>query len=114
VAGDGSAVLGFAAPGDVNLDGQVNVLDLVAISAGGKFGNQLPAVWADGDFNYDGVVNVLDLVAISAAGVWGTGNYLPLPITKAAVPEPATGLGLIAALAGLAAAGGRRRRRAGC
>jgi len=104
----GAAILGYAAPGDANMDGAVNSLDLVLISSEGKFGSGQAAYWWQGDFNYDGVVNTLDLVAISAAGVWGTGSYLPT--APSAVPEPAT-LSLLgmAAAAGLAAL----RRRVG-
>jgi len=89
----GAAILGYAAPGDANMDGAVNSLDLVLISSEGKFGSGQAAYWWQGDFNYDGVVNTLDLVAISAAGVWGTGSYLPT--APSAVPEPA-GLALLA------------------
>ena len=113
VAGDGSARVSFAAPGDTDLSGQVNVIDLVGIDAAGKFGSGLAADWSQGDFNYDGVANILDLVAIDTAGAFGTGNYFPSAPTAtglgtvAAVPEPA-GLGLLAAAA-LAAYGFRRR-----
>jgi len=113
VAGDGSARVSFAAPGDTDLSGQVNVIDLVGIDAAGKFNSGLAADWSQGDFNYDGVVSILDLVAIDTAGAFGTGNYFPSAPTAtglgtvAAVPEPA-GLGLLAAAA-LAAYGFRRR-----
>ncbi len=116
VAGDGSAEVSFAAPGDADLSGQVNVIDLVGIDAAGKFGNGEAADWSQGDFNYDGVTNILDLVAIDTAGVFGTGSYFPAPPTAAAasvaaVPEPR----LLAALAGPLAAWlvvRRQRRRA--
>ena len=42
---------------DVNEDGIVNILDLVAVASG--FGENAP------DVNGDGVVNVLDLVAVA-------------------------------------------------
>jgi autotransporter-associated beta strand protein len=119
VAGDGSARVSFAAPGDTDLSGQVNIIDLVGIDAARKFGSGLPADWSQGDFNYDGVTNVLDLIAIDTAGVYGEGNYFP-PATSAgelgvvaAVPEPGS-LGLFAGfVAGIALTGrslvGRRR-----
>jgi hypothetical protein len=44
---------------DVNEDGIVNILDLVAVANG--FGKNAP------DVNADGVVNVLDLVAVANA-----------------------------------------------
>ncbi|MBM4021238.1 MAG: hypothetical protein FJ284_03185 [Planctomycetes bacterium] len=97
VAGDGSLRISFAAPGDANLDGLVNTLDLVAISASGKFGQNLPASWAEGDFNYDSVTNTLDLVAISGTGLFGqTTSYWPA-VVAAAVPEPGTSLPLVVA-----------------
>ncbi len=49
-------------PEDVNKDGTVNILDLVAVSAAfGQTGEN------DADVNGDGTVNILDLVAVSAA-----------------------------------------------
>jgi hypothetical protein len=102
----------FAAPGDIDLSGQVNVIDLVGIDAAGKFGSGQAADWSQGDFNYDGVTNVLDLIAIDTAGAFGSGNYFPAAPTAAAitaVPEPG-----LAGLLAVAAAGGwlalRRRR----
>ena len=111
---DGSAVISFAAPGDVDLSGQVNVFDLVAIDSAGRYGTGQPAVWNQGDFNYDGISNIFDLIGIDSAGAYGQGNYFPPApspsIAVAPVPEP-TGWWLVA----LAAAGGiarlRRRRR---
>ena len=102
VAADGSATVSFAASGDVNLNGQVDVFDLVSINSSGKYGTGSSSVWSQGDFNYDGVTNVFDLVAINTAGVYGRGNYFPAAPTGlgsvAAVPEP-TGLWLAAAAA---------------
>ena len=46
-------------PADVNSDGTVNILDLVAIA--NAFGEAAP------DLNGDGVVNVLDLVIVANA-----------------------------------------------
>jgi autotransporter-associated beta strand protein len=91
VATDGSARIAFAAPGDTDLSGQVDMFDLVRITSEGKFGTGAAADWSQGDFNYDGVTNVFDLVSISTAGVFGQGGYLPPPQQAAAVqtvPEP--------------------------
>ncbi len=119
VAGDGTARVSFAAPGDIDLSGQVNVIDLVGIDAAGKFGSGQPADWSQGDFNYDGVVNVLDLVAIDTAGAFGSGNYFPtepaaagLGGSVAAVPEPGVLQILIIAAGGILAGQGYTRRRA--
>ena len=97
--------MSFSAPGDTNINGQVDVFDLVAVNSGGKYGTGTAAVWSEGDFNYDGVTNVFDLVSTNSAGAYGQGDYFPAAPTAvgsvAAVPEPATFLSL--AVAGLAA-----------
>ena len=94
VAGDGSATISLAAPGDTDLNGEVNIFDLVVIDASGTYGSGSAAEWVDGDFNYDGLTNVFDLIGIDAAGAYGGGDYLadlPAAATAgiAAVPEPA-------------------------
>ncbi len=117
VAGDGSAKVSFAASGDVDLSGAVNVFDLVSINSSGKYGTGQASVWNQGDFNYDGSTNVFDLVSVNTAGVYGQGNYFPASPSAgslgsvAAVPEPAS-FALVAAAA-VAGAWASRRRRAG-
>ncbi len=112
---DGSAIVSFAAPGDINLDGEVNVFDLVGVNASATYGNGAPAIWSQGDFNYDGATNVFDLVAIGGGGVYGQGGYLPLagggilPGSVTAVPEP-TGLVILLTAAALAVPLARRGR----
>jgi fibronectin-binding autotransporter adhesin len=92
VATDGSARVSYAAAGDVDLSGQVNVFDLVSVNSAGKYGSGQSAVWNQGDFNYDGVTNVFDLVAVNTAAVYGQGNYFPATPSVGgglvAVPEP--------------------------
>lgn len=116
VNGDGSAIISFAAPGDTDLSGQVNVFDLIAIDSAGKFGSGQPASWGQGDFNYDGVSNVFDLIGIDSSGAYGAGGYFPAsPSTAgiadvAAVPEPAE-CSLVLAGAGLVWVLKRLRRR---
>ena len=91
---DGSARVSFAAAGDVDLSGTVNVFDLVSINSSGKYGTGATSVWSQGDFNYDGVTNVFDIVAINTAATYGQGSYFPAvpsstPLSgTAAVPEP--------------------------
>ena len=91
---DGSARVSFAAAGDVDLSGTVNVFDLVSINSSGKYGTGATSVWSQGYFNYDGVTNVFDLVAINTAATYGQGTYFPAvpsstPLSgTAAVPEP--------------------------
>jgi fibronectin-binding autotransporter adhesin len=111
---DGSAKVSYAAAGDVDLSGAVNVFDLVSINSSGTYGSGTASVWNQGDFNYDGVTNVFDLVGVNTAGVYGQGNYFPSAIgvgsAVAPVPEPCL---LTAATLGFALAGlvrlGRRR-----
>lgn len=100
IAADGAATVSFAAAGDVDLDGVVNVFDLVGVNAAGSYGNGRPATWQTGDFNYDGTTNVFDLVRVNTAGAYGQGNYLPPAFptpTLAPVPEPATALPILCA-----------------
>ena len=109
IAADGAAVIAFATPGDANLNGQVDVFDLVAIGGGGDYGTGAAAAWATGDVNYDGQANIFDVVGISASGAYGVGPYHSLAIT--AVPEPAFGWPLaIAAGSCLPINAGFRRR----
>ena len=117
VAADGSAKVSFAAAGDVDLSGAVNVFDLVGINSAGKYGTGTSAVWNQGDFNYDGVTNVFDLVSVNTAGAYGQGNYFPAAPSAGnagsvvAVPEPGlTGLAVLAALGAAAWAHPLRRR----
>ena len=113
---DGSAVVSFAAPGDIDLNGELNAFDLVGINASATFGNGQPSIWSQGDFNYDGVTNVLDLVAINTSGEYGRGRYLPLanyvPLgtvtAVSAVPEPGS-IALLLSAAALASGSVRRR-----
>jgi autotransporter-associated beta strand protein len=89
---DGSGRVSFAAPGDTDLSGAVNVFDLVGINSSGRYGTGGVSTWSQGDFNYDGVTNVFDLVGVNTAGSYGQGNYFPSGAPAAgninAVPEP--------------------------
>lgn len=112
LAADGSTQVGFAAPGDIDLGGVVNVFDLVGINAAGTYGTAASSTWSQGDFNYDGVTNVFDLVDINTAAAYGKGNYLPAPpATLSTVPEPG-GIAAFAAWVGCLAAMGCQTRRA--
>jgi hypothetical protein len=102
--GDGSVAFAYAAPGDTNLDWQVDVLDVANVLTAGKFNTGDPAAWAEGDFNYDGVVNVLDAADFITTGLFDAGNYnTPSPaatVSVTVVPEPSSVAAMaIAALA---------------
>jgi hypothetical protein len=108
--GDGSLAFAYAAPGDTNLDWQVDVLDAANVLASGKFNTGDPATWAEGDFNYDGVVDVLDAADFITTGLYNDGAYNP-PLgvagAVAAVPEPTASLWLWLSIV-VAATCGRR------
>ena len=65
----GATVIPIANPADVNGDGVVNILDLVAVARG--LGTDKP----EADVNGDGLVNVFDLVQV--AGAIGGGGAAP-------------------------------------
>ncbi len=71
---DGTLIVGYAAVGDANLDGSVDIQDLITISAGGKYGTSSgKAGWWQGDFNDDGLVTIADLVILVASSLYGSG-----------------------------------------
>ena len=112
--GNGSLTVAYAAPGDTNLDWQVDVLDVAYILAGGKFNTGAPGTWSEGDFNYDGLVNVLDAADFLTTGLYDQGSYNLPPDSVvatgsvAAVPEPSS---IAIAVGGVIAALGWNRRR---
>ena len=110
--GNGSLTFAFAAPGDTNIDGVVDILDAANFLAGGAFDAGTPASWFEGDFNYDGLVNVLDAADFVSTGLYDTGSYLPRASGSAVavVPEPATTLMAAIALALLACRRAARTR----
>jgi hypothetical protein len=109
--GDGSVSFAYAAPGDTNLDGLLDVLDAANILAGGLFDSGSQAIWTQGDFNYDAVLDILDAADFLSTGLFDQGPYeASAAAAVAAVPEPAAGPLLVVAVAALGVAGGRRRR----
>ena len=111
VANMSSLTFAFAAPGDTNLDMQVDVTDAANFITAGKYDTGLPAAWIEGDFNYDGVVDIQDAAEFTTTGLYDTGFYNP-PAAQgavAAVPEPSS-VGVVVGMASLLL-GWRLRRR---
>jgi len=93
--GDSSFSVSFTAPGDTNLDGAIDILDIANFVSSGAFDMGLPSVWFDGDFNYDGSVDLIDAADMLGTGLFDQGGFLPgagQVAAVASVPEPATGL----------------------
>jgi hypothetical protein len=93
--------------GDLDLDGDVDLDDLILLSSYWDPVHYYTHMWWQGDMNYDGWCDLDDLILL--AGNWQLGVGDPLsgsPSPQGAVPEPAT-LALLAA-GGLLALGGRR------
>jgi autotransporter-associated beta strand protein len=77
--GGSSFTAAYAAPGDTNLDGVVDVSDVANFISGGQLdaGAGPQVTWAAGDFNHDGLVDQLDLAELLGAGLYDAGSYLP-------------------------------------
>ncbi len=90
-------------PGDVNLDGEVGLLDLDLM--GQHWGQS--GTWSDGDVNCDGQVSLLDLdilgqfwgqpaaLASVAASPQGNTDVLSIPVGSLAVAAPRVAQGLV-------------------
>jgi autotransporter-associated beta strand protein len=112
--GSGALSVAFAAQGDTNIDGQIDILDVANFLSAGKYDSGESAVWSQGDFNYDGFVDILDVGDFLATGLFDAGSYLPAPAgaaTITAVPEPSSAAA--AGIVGLAIACWRLARRRG-
>ena len=110
--GDGSVSFAFAAPGDTNLDWNIDILDAANFLSSGKFDTGTPATWHDGDFSYDGLVDILDAADLLATGLFNAGDYnrqSAMVGGAIAVPEPSC-LGIMAAVAVVVACGLGSRR----
>jgi autotransporter-associated beta strand protein len=87
--GVGNIVVGFAAFGDLNLDGIADFDDILAFISAGRFDTGQAATWDTGDFDYNGVVDFDDVLAMISAGVFDQGPYLPAvstPTTQSSIP----------------------------
>ncbi len=109
---DGSVTVAYAAPGDVDLDGAIDLLDVAGFLSLARLDTGEPSVWSEGDFNADGIVDLLDISLSLATNLYDAGGYRPAPQSLTAVPEPTSICSVAAAMAILTAtaAVGRRRR----
>jgi autotransporter-associated beta strand protein len=89
VAG-GALEVAYAAPGDGNLDGVFDILDIGDILSAGKFNTAEPANWAQGDVNYDNVFDIVDLADILGTGLFNEGSYLTQGSASIAAVETGT------------------------
>ena len=125
--GGGSFTVGFAAAGDLDMNGLVDLDDVIAFVNSGLYDTGLAATWAQGDYDYSGIVDLDDVIAFVSGGLYDAGPYnsslsgmslsglgddpgLMNGINGgfAAVPEPAAWM--LAAVGAGIAAGWRRRR----
>jgi autotransporter-associated beta strand protein len=92
--GDGNLVVGFAAAGDLDMNGLVDLDDVIAFVSGGFYDAGLPAVWSQGDYDYNGIIDLDDVIAFVGGGLYDQGSYLPATSPPAAqsfaVDEPPT------------------------
>lgn len=114
-----SAIVTAAAPGDTNVDGTIDILDVASLLTSELYDTGRAATWAQGDFNGDGVFDSLDAADFATLGLFDAGTYTNGLLGQssglnavaggiALVPEPAAiGLPGLALVAGAIA--GRRR-----
>jgi hypothetical protein len=119
--GGGQTEVRYTLKGDTNLDGSVAVGDLGALAT--FYGTTTAATWQQGDSNYDGKVDVSDLGALAtnygaslAAGSSTTtgalvGQPTAAQASSTAVPEPASLLPVVCAVASLFPRRPRQRAR---
>lgn len=90
---DGSILIGYAAAGDTNLDGAVDILDAGNMVSGASLGTGYAGRWSSGDFNYDGLVDILDIQEFVSTQLFDEGPYLSAlsGLSVAPVPEPEVG-----------------------
>ena len=113
--GDNSITFGYAASGDLTLDGIVDIMDITAFIAAGRYDSGVAASWGEGDMDYSGFVDFDDVFAIVAAGLIGQDPYRSSlsnsvvasaspagnAMTPVSVPEPAGWVLAEVAIAGL-------------
>jgi|GEM_PF-1419493 len=102
VHGDGSITVGFAAQGDTDLDGSVDLIDIVNFLTSAKFDVGAAASWQEGDFNYDSIVDLLDVQRLLVTDLVDKGPYIPTSAPEAAASSSQTTSALDAAFVAFA------------
>jgi hypothetical protein len=82
--------IGYAAPGDTLMRGQVDSQDIINILSSGKYnaGPSAEARWDEGDFSHDRIVDSTDIIMLLSAGVYDRGVYdaeEPLPVAESVI-----------------------------
>ncbi len=93
--------------GDVNLDGEFNSNDLVAVFQAGKYETRQVASWREGDWTGDGIFTTADFVIAFEDGAYDNGRRL----ATQTVPESSTLSIIVIALVGLSSIIPQRRSR---
>ena len=76
LAGPEEITIAYAAAGDANLDGIIDVSDMASFVTNIDAPDQQDAGWGGGDFNYDGLIDQLDLSDFLGTGLYDQGIYL--------------------------------------
>jgi len=74
--GPEAITIAYAAAGDTNLDGSVDVADVEGFATSLRSPDSSGAGWQGGDFNYDGTVDQLDISDFLSTGLFDQGVYL--------------------------------------
>lgn len=101
VVGDPLMTWNQIIPGDINMDGSVDISDLAIMGANWNLtGPSGGAFWGEGDLNGDGIVDISDLSILGAN--WGNTKPTGL-VTTTTIPEPSILQLLVTSLVALAA-----------
>jgi autotransporter-associated beta strand protein len=76
VATPDAITIAYAAAGDGNLDGIVDLFDANGLASALQSIEPAGAAWYSADYNYDGAVDVLDIVDFLSTGLFDQGSYL--------------------------------------
>ena len=81
--------IAYAAPGDLNLDGTVDITDVGSFMFNASAADPSTAAWSAGDFNYDELVDQLDIAKFLSTGLYNEGDYrTPAEAAFAALAAP--------------------------